>query len=261
MKTLALLCAAALLSVACEPADPPPVTEATPSGRPSPISFVREPVTVRMNKRVVDAAEEAGVDLRALMVSGLDEVEERLELPHTTVLVVYNPKGVIPETGEGGIAAPSTGRVTISLDPDHKRFVSALTRWVPLTIAHELHHSTRILNGPGYGETLMEAIVTEGLAQVFTEEVAPDAPATPWSRALNEQKVGRMWPQAREESSGGSYDHAAWFFGSQELPRWAGYSIGYRLIRSYLQDHPAETAASLVDSPARAILKGSRFCR
>jgi uncharacterized protein YjaZ len=59
----------------------------------------------------------------------------------------------------------------------------------------------------------------------------------------------------------GAYDYPAWFYGTQEIPRAAGYSIGYQLIRAYLGRHPDETAASLVDAPARGIVREARFCK
>ena len=30
------------------------------------------------------------------------------------------------------------------------------------------------------------------------------------------------------------YNHAAWFFGRGDLPRWAGYCFGWRIVGKYL---------------------------
>ena len=38
------------------------------------------------------------------------------------------------------------------------------------------------------------------------------------------------------------------------IPRWAGYTLGFDLVKKYLAKHPAESAASLVHVPAREIL-------
>ena len=37
-------------------------------------------------------------------------------------------------------------------------------------------------------------------------------------------------------------------------PGWAGYTLGFDLVKKYLAKHPAESAASLVHVPAREIL-------
>ena len=59
-----------------------------------------------------------------------------------------------------------------------------LTVWLPLALAHELHHSTRVLDGPGYGTTLLDTMVSEGGAEAFVREMYPYAPPIPWVRSL-----------------------------------------------------------------------------
>jgi len=54
-------------------------------------------------------------------------------------------------------------------------------------------------------------------------------------------------------------DHAEWFFGSGDLPRWAGYTLGFDIVSGYLRRHPALTAADLVTTDAETILRGSGF--
>jgi uncharacterized protein YjaZ len=76
---------------------------------------------------------------------------------------------VIPEWGILAYA-PSPNLITVVLDPSCPRFKDqdGETRFSAV-IAHECHHVCRH-GGPGYGETLGEQLVSEGLAITFEEE-------------------------------------------------------------------------------------------
>jgi uncharacterized protein YjaZ len=75
----------------------------------------------------------------------------------------------------------------------------------------------------------------------------------PWSDALPRDQTARFLELARPEFDSASYDHARWFFASSpSLPRWTGYTLGFRLVESYQASHPGATAAQLVNTPASA---------
>ena len=89
-------------------------------------------------------------------------------------------------------------------------------------VVHELHHALR-WDAVGYGRTLGEAIVSEGLAGRFVQELF-GGEGEPWDRALTEEQFAALLPRLRQELKAERYDHAAWFFGRGDLPRWAGYA-------------------------------------
>jgi uncharacterized protein YjaZ len=124
----------------------------------------------------------------------------------------------------------------------------ALGTWVPATLAHELHHSSRIRTGPGYGITLAEALVTEGLADHFVAEAFPRTPPQPWDNAISAEQETELWRKAQSILKVPyGYNHQAWFFGGRNLPRWAGYTLGYRIADAYLgDDHSASSAVGTV---------------
>ncbi len=131
---------------------------------------------------------------------------------------------------------------------------AAVETWVPAALAHELHHSSRVRMGPGYGITLAEALVTEGLADHFVAEAFPDTPPQPWDDALSEDQETEVWERAQavlEVPYG--YDHRAWFFGRGDLPRWAGYTLGYRIAQAYLGDDVS--ASSAVGTEAGTVIE------
>ena len=48
------------------------------------------------------------------------------------------------------------------------------------------------------------------------------------------------------------YDHAAWFYGTRDLPRWLGYSAGFNLVSHYLATAPHLRASMLAATEAAA---------
>jgi uncharacterized protein YjaZ len=88
-------------------------------------------------------------------------------------------------------------------------------------------------NGPGYGITLGEALVTEGLADHFAAEAFPDTPPQPWDHALSAEQEAELWRKAQPILDvPGGYNHPVWFRDSGSLPRWAGYTLGYRIAEA-----------------------------
>jgi hypothetical protein len=96
--------------------------------------------------------------------------------------------------------------------------------WVKSTVAHELHHLVRWQHA-GYGSTLGEAILTEGLATYYESIIANWTP--PWAESkLNAGIINR----AKKEWNDTNYNHFDWFF-EGEMGRWLGYTIGYEIVK------------------------------
>jgi pimeloyl-ACP methyl ester carboxylesterase len=116
------------------------------------------------------------------------------------------------------------------------------------TLYHELHHVIR-WDGPGYGKTLGEALVSEGLAQLFVHAVMV-CPPEPWEMALTPGQLSLFSVEAYHRFDDCYYSHEEWFFGGGELPLWAGYSLGAKLVARYMSVRPGVTALALADEPA-----------
>lgn len=139
---------------------------------------------------------------------------------------------------------PEPGLIYLTVDPlSHDLTSATLSRM----FAHELHHAAR-WDGPGYGITPGEALVSEGLAGHFALQVC-GGEAEPWE-TVNLSTLRPGIERAAREWSQPGYDHAAWFFGTADLPRWCGYSLGFALIAHWLRQHPQHTAASLAQAEA-----------
>lgn len=174
---------------------------------------------------------------------------------HLIDMVVYDdPRGVIRGFGQGG-RTHNAYVVSISLDPAFADFQKiVLGNDLPRSISHELHHAVR-WRAVGYGKTLLEVLISEGLAVYFEQEVWGGKPS-PWATALSKKVLAEIHVQARTEYANTKYDHTRWFFGTGDLPRWAGYTLGYQLVGTYLKKNPDQTAATLVSAPAKAFVAG-----
>ncbi|CAI0843724.1 DUF2268 domain-containing protein [Serratia quinivorans] len=159
---------------------------------------------------------------------------QRLMLLPSLDVVVKSGTYVISEKGHSGYC-PESGVVYITVDPENPAFCKNDAQSIERMFAHELHHAARWA-GPGYGFTLGEAIVSEGLAGHFSLELFGGMPE-PWE-SLNLDEVQPHLLQLHENWDRTDYDHNAWFYGTSHLPRWLGYTAGFNLVSSYLLADP-----------------------
>ena len=128
-------------------------------------------------------ARTAGVNLTDLVRRSAEAARAQLaDRGPVRIDVKQDLEIVIPEIGVGGYTDPRDGNVVIAIADDVQR--EALETWIPATVVHELHHSSRVRTGPGYGVTLGEALVSEGLADHFVSEMFPSTPSLPWDNAF-----------------------------------------------------------------------------
>ncbi|WP_295047450.1 DUF2268 domain-containing putative Zn-dependent protease [uncultured Paracoccus sp.] len=151
-------------------------------------------------------------------------------------------RGQTDRSADGAVQGqcPAPGVIEIAVTPDRfdpAHFTRALVR--------QMAHLVR-WDGPGYGKSLGEALVSEGLAGHFVLQVMggqPDAIDTvrPAQGTLR---------QAMHEWARRDYDHRRWFSGKGDLRKGTGNSLGHRLIADHLSQHPGASAASLASAQA-----------
>jgi len=148
---------------------------------------------------------------------------------------------------------PNAHLVFIYLNPEVKNFSKIIEEDLEESIAHELHHALRWIN-PGYGTTLLEALVTEGLAEHFGDEVKSKSFA-PWKNPYTKSELERVIKLAQKEFNSKDYNHDEWFFGqNSKLPMWTGYKLGYEIVGQYLKKHPDKKASVLYDAKAEIFI-------
>jgi len=107
----------------------------------------------------------------------LDVVQPLLNVTALHISLIADPTRVIPEVGMGGFN-PSPDEARLRADPSWPDLEGVLRSELLLQLAHEVHHAMRRW-AIGYGSTLLEAVVTEGLADHFSLEASGGtSPAT-----------------------------------------------------------------------------------
>ncbi len=167
------------------------------------------------------------------------------------ILIERGSEGVMPETGIGVRINRPTLAVLL-VDPDNDNFENSLSDGCLQRQLIRMAHLAMRAAGPGYGFTLGGALVSEGLAGQFVRLVTASRPEI-WETAVEEDVLDRLWPQHRELMTP-KYDHAAWFSGTTDKPRFFGYSLGHRLVEHWLLSGAQITPQRMIDVPAPKVL-------
>ena len=148
--------------------------------------------------------------IRVAIAEVLAEIEGKIVLSDVRIEIDDDAKSAIPETGVGGYA-PSANLLKIHINPGFEGLEENIDAEIKSTLAHELHHCARWAS-IGYGNTLLEALISEGLADHFDIEINGGAPK-PWSTALTIAELDGIRKMAEKEFSNEQYSHSEWFFG------------------------------------------------
>ncbi|NGP76859.1 DUF2268 domain-containing protein [Balneolaceae bacterium YR4-1] len=175
-------------------------------------------------------------------------VNSLMPIDDVQIRVLANPQNVIPELGMNGYN-PGANEVILYFDPQSNALSHSLESSLSSILSHELHHAKR-KRSAGYGSTLLQAMISEGLADHFSMEVTQSGPPI-WSKVLTETQLESLLQKASQDWNSSPYNHSQWFFGNgEDIPRWTGYSIGFELVQIYLMNHPDSKASILHEEPA-----------
>ena len=141
---------------------------------------------------------------------------------------------------------------------------------LPSISVHELHHNVRLAFEPWTsGTTVGQYVVLEGLAEAFAAEAVGEELLGPWPNALSEEELEEARPVFRDALEVSGFDEIrGYIFGDwaasrmgyapKGLPDFAGYAMGYRIVREYLE-RSGRTAAEATYVSWREIVDGSRY--
>jgi predicted Zn-dependent protease DUF2268 len=209
-----------------------------------------------LNLVPLDAGQEFAPGRLDAIVGWLDDAAREVTLPlqadRIDVLVVPGTRLIPGWDCNGYTHGP--WRITITVDPAcDGREQRPLDTQLRTMLAHELHHAMRE-RGPGYGSTLGEALVTEGMAECYEQEVG--CRTSNYAVAVRGPTLAKLAQMARDEVWSDAYDHEKWFFGDKTgapFPWAGGYSLGYVLVSQWLQQAHLSASAAVAIA-AREIL-------
>ena len=157
----------------------------------------------------------------------------------------------------GGVAGVTAGhgRIILRLHPDADWRAA-----VPYALAHEMHHSYWAQHhfDPAKPFTLADYLVLEGRADYFASTLF--AYRGPWTAALDEATYLAAWRTMWKDLNSTDWGTMqAAMFGSPpgDLPAWAGYRIGYRLVSERMARAPRLDLKTMTAAPASEFITPS----
>lgn len=200
--------------------------------------------------RNLDAVAELKPQLLETVGLGLDSIGRHVPVRDLEVRIMVFPDPVLPMYGLSGVADAT--RIDIFLDPEHPNLRQGIREALVPTLIHEFHHVLRE-RALGYGTTLFDALITEGLAEQFVTEVTGRRP--PWAGPGSTEGVVHWRDRAAEVWCSRDFDHAAWFVGTTDvIPRGTGFAVGSSMVGEYLEAHPDAAPSDLFAAPSRVFM-------
>ena len=119
-----------------------------------------------------------------------------------------------------------------------------------------MHHCLRNA-GPGYGQSLGEALVSEGLAGQFVNRLY-GTPPEPWEKAVAPTRrlalpAGRQGARLADVRP-----QRVVLRHRRSYPRWLGYTLGYLLAGRWRALEPEANGARLVNVTAAEVIAAAR---
>lgn len=231
----------------------------SPGGQPATASTAHKRFTLLLSPQARQLASSAGVSLPQLMAGALTHVNALLPGPPTTIAVkIGNPSDLIPQQGVNGFTSPATGQIILQVGRTaQSSLAQTLHLWFLRDLAHEINHSVRILGGTGFGTTLLQETISEGIATAFDQAAFP-GPPDQFAQAITPAQECTLWEKVKPQL-GATNLYNLWMFGGPGVPHWTAFTIGYHIVNDYRDHHRNESWAQLTAASATAILAGSHY--
>jgi len=172
---------------------------------------------------------------------------EALSIKTLNVTIYPNKDWCIKQTGDGGYTA-NFDWIQVFIDPA-KSVSKIINLSFPATLYHEMNHARRMIK-IGFGKTLLETVISEGLAIVFAEEMFKNFEA-PWGK-YSEEEIKRLYKVFISHKDDENFNYQEWFLGFGK-PHWLGYKIGAHIVRGLKEKGKKFSSIKLVDTPASKI--------
>jgi uncharacterized protein YjaZ len=200
-----------------------------------------------------------GTRLNSIIVSALRKSAKLFPGPDTTICVVAaDPDSGYIRSDLHGVSGYTfgAGKILLQVAP-----LGDWKRWLAYTVAHEYHHSmwTWQRHGKPVDWTLLHSIIFEGKADAFAHSVFPKQTA-PWVSTLSPCQEVAIWPLMKAELATTDYRvNQKFLFGRDDVPKLAGYTIGFHIVGAYLKNHPAAAIANWTALDEQQLLDNSGY--
>ena len=141
---------------------------------------------------------------------------------------------IIPDDGVGG-RTQTSDFIEFAIDEE-----KATENLISEMVTHELCHAARWGKNDEWINSLLDGVISEGIATYLEAEFVKDRnEKTVFIKTIlerSDEENEKILEKLRSQLDSNYYDYDTIFFGgSNDLPRWSGYSLGYYLVRKYLK--------------------------
>lgn len=141
---------------------------------------------------------------------------------------------LIPEDGVGGYTR-TYDFIEFAINQE-----KATENLISEMLVHELCHAARRGKNDELINSLLDGIISEGIATYFEAEFIKNRnERTIFIKTIlgrSDEENEKILDQLRDRLDSNEYDYNAIFFtGNNKLPRWSGYSLGFYLVKKYLE--------------------------
>ena len=156
---------------------------------------------------------------------------------------------IIPDDGVGG-RTQTSDFIEFAIDEE-----KATENLISEMVTHELCHAARWGKNDEWINSLLDGVISEGIATYLEAEFVKDrTEKTVFIKTIlerSDEENEKILEKLRSQLDLNYYDYDTIFFnGSNELPCWAGYSLGYYLVRKYLKKTGKKTEDAFADKYA-----------
>ncbi len=169
------------------------------------------------------------------------------------VVMPINPE--VPIDDMNGVAAWTLSQnfILLQINPNFSE------DQLKYTIAHEYHHTVNMEDS--IGSSLLDFVVFEGKGDTFAKMIYPDIEVS-WTQDVPEDLIMDALEQLKKHGS--SFDQELYneFMNgnaTKNIPKWANYIIGYKIMQSYLIRNQNSTIKEWTALDPKKIIQGSEY--
>lgn len=129
-------------------------------------------------------------------------------------------------------------------------------------LTHEYNHICRrqFVKEP---PTLLDSVIIEGLAESAVNDLFGEKAISPWTKQYSLKEAKALWEKHFIPSLNvrGLHRHYEFLYGDESvgLPKWIGYSIGFRIVDTFQQKKGPIDIKDLLKMDATDIVEGAGF--
>lgn len=153
--------------------------------------------------------------------------------------------------------------VRVTINPKQfvqKKHRKAMIERLIYIVYHEMHHAARGYAGflpPKKWHILMNSIISEGLADIFVKEQYP-IPYTSKVTKYSFKQIKKWFPKLSKIKWRRELFKDPWLKGGEGKPKRLGYKVGRYIVESVKKSRPKLTAAKMVSTDAKKVLRWSK---